>query len=203
MYARMNAVSLKLEFLGLTHRSARTLMLRRMAGTADITALRVLADVVEPVKDYNRWSDDKGPIDFHAPLTRMIDAVYPESEVARHFDDLVQTYIQSGYKDKGAEAQIRNWLILWRDNDAELFTLLAQHPFLLQEVAPLSQYLSGLGDAGLHALDSLDKGEATTEKWRTAERVVSTAAHGPYADVLLMVSVPVQQLVDASSAPHN
>src|SRR5580698_423113 len=58
MYARMNAVSLNLEFLGLTHRSARTLMLHRMAGTADISALRVLADVVEPVKDYNRWSDE-------------------------------------------------------------------------------------------------------------------------------------------------
>ena len=79
-----------------------------MAGTADITALRVLADVVEPVKDYNRWNDDKGPIDFHAPLTRMIDAVYPESDVARHFGDLVQTFVQSGYKDQAAEAQIRS-----------------------------------------------------------------------------------------------
>src|SRR6266852_2438389 len=93
MYARMNAVSLDLEFLGLTHRSARMHMLHRMAGTADITALRNLADVVEPVKDYNRWDDAKGPIDFHAPLTRMIDAVYPESDAARHFSDLVQTYV--------------------------------------------------------------------------------------------------------------
>jgi len=79
MYTRMNAVSLNLEFLGLTHRSARMHMLHRMSGTADITALRVLADVVEPVKDYNRWSDSKGPIDFHAPLSRMIDAAYPRA----------------------------------------------------------------------------------------------------------------------------
>ncbi len=57
-------------------------MLHRMAGDADITALRVLVDVVEPVKDYNRWDDAKGPIDFHAPLTRMIDAAYPESDTA-------------------------------------------------------------------------------------------------------------------------
>ena len=76
-----------------------------MAGSADITALRVLADVVEPVKDYNRWSDAKGPIDFHAPLTRMIDVVSPESDTARHFGDLVQTFVQSGYKDQAAEAQ--------------------------------------------------------------------------------------------------
>ena len=76
-------------------------------GTADISALRVLADVVEPVKDYNRWDDAKGPIDFHAPLTRMIDAVYPESDTARQFSDLVQTFVQSGYKDQATEAQIR------------------------------------------------------------------------------------------------
>src|SRR4029077_17092019 len=78
MYTRMNAVSLDFEFLGLTHRSARLHMLHRLGGTADIPALRNLADVVEPVKDYNRWDDAKGPIDFHAPLTRMIDAVSPE-----------------------------------------------------------------------------------------------------------------------------
>src|SRR4029077_1681762 len=48
MYARLNAMSLHLEWLGLTHRSAKIHMLHRMAGTADISALRVLADVVEP-----------------------------------------------------------------------------------------------------------------------------------------------------------
>lgn len=83
MYTRLNAVSLDLEWVGLKHRSARIQMLHRMAGTADITALRVLAEVVEPVKDYERWDDSKGPIDFHAPLTRLIDAVSPESDVAR------------------------------------------------------------------------------------------------------------------------
>src|SRR5579859_3896527 len=50
MYARMNAVSLDLEWLGLTHRTARQRMLERMAGSTDVSSLRVLADVVEPVK---------------------------------------------------------------------------------------------------------------------------------------------------------
>src|ERR1700728_5100814 len=56
MYKRMKAVSYELEWLGLTHNSVRTEMLERMAGNADRAALlRGLADVVEPVKDYNRW----------------------------------------------------------------------------------------------------------------------------------------------------
>ena len=202
MYARMNAISLDLEFLGLTHRSARQHMLHRMAGTADITALRNLADVVEPVKDYERWDDAKGPIDFHAPLTRMIDAVYPESDVARHFSDLVQTFIQSGYKDQTAEGQIRMWLALWRDNDAALHPLLAQS-FLLTEDVSLSQNLSALGAAGLQALDYLDKSQPAPDAWKTQQLAVLTQAKTRQADMLLMVVAPVQQLVEASAGPHN
>ncbi|PYX46464.1 MAG: beta-N-acetylhexosaminidase, partial [Acidobacteria bacterium] len=201
MYARMNAVSLDLEFLGLTHRSARMRMLHRMAGTADITALRVLADVVEPVKDYNRWDDAKGPIDFHAPLTRIIDAAYPESDIARHFGDLVQTYIKSGYKDQGAEAQIRMWLATWRDNDAKLHPLLEQS-FLLKEDELLSQELSALGAAGLQALDNLDKSQATPDSLKTQETALIEQSRKPIADVLLMIVAPVQQLVDASAGQH-
>ena len=204
MYTRMNAVSLDLEFLGLTHRSARLHMLHRMAGTADIAALRNLADVVEPVKDYNRWSDAKGPIDFHSPLTRMIDAVSPESEAARHFNDLVQTFVQSGYKDQAAETQIRMWLATWRDNDARLHPLLDQ-TYLLQEDVPLSQDLSALGAAGLQALDYLDKAQPAPDSWKTQQLALIDEAKKPMADMLLMVVPPVQQLVEASAgqAPHN
>lgn len=199
MYSRMNAVSLNLEFLGLTHRSARMHMLHRMAGDADIAALRVLADVVEPVKDYNRWSDSKGPMNFHAPLTRMIDAVYPESDVARNFGDLVQAFAKSGYKDQSAEAQIRFWLTLWRDNDAKLQPVLTQS-FLLQEDAPLSQELSALGAAGLQALDYLDKSQPAPDSWKTQQSALIEQSKKPQADLLLMVAAPVGQLVEASTA---
>lgn len=202
MYERMNAVSLDLEFLGLTHRSARLRMLHRMAGTADITALRNLADVIEPVKDYNRWDDAKGPIDFHAPLTRMIDAVYPESDVARHFGDLVQTFIRSGYKDQGTETQIRMWLTIWRNNDARLNPLLDQ-TYLLQEDKALSQNLSAVGAAGLQALDYLDKAQPAPDSWKAQQTAMLDQAKTRSADLLLMVAAPVQELIEASAAQHN
>jgi hexosaminidase len=204
MYRRMNAVGHDLEWLGLTHNSARTHMLQRMAGNGDIAALRVLADVVEPVKDYNRWDDAKGPIDFHASLSRMIDAVYPESDTARQFSDLVQAFAQSGYKDQAAEAQIRSWLITWRDNDARLHPLLAQS-FFLQEDAALSQNLSALGATGLQAVDYLDKGQTAPDTWKTQAMAAIDQAKTRQADMLLMVVAPVQQLVEASAgqAQHN
>ncbi len=162
----------------------------------------MLTDVVEPVKDYDRWSDAKGPIDFHAPLTRMIDAAYPESDIARHFSDLVNTFVQGGYKDQAAEAQIRTWLSTWRDNDAKLHPLLDQ-TFLLKEDAPLSQDLSALGDAGLQALDYLDKGQTAPDSWKTQQLALIDQAKKPMADMLLMVAAPIQQLVEASAAQHN
>jgi hexosaminidase len=202
MYARMTAISYDLEWLGLTHNSARKQMLQRMAGNSDITALQVLADVLEPVKDYNRWDDAKGPIDFHAPLTRMIDAVNPESDTARRFSDLVRAFAQSGYKDQATEARIRSYLTTWRDNDARLHPLLEQS-VLLREDVPLSQSLSALGAAGLQALDYLDKGQTGPDSWKAQHSAVIDQAKTRQADMWLMVVAPVQQLVEASSTQQN
>lgn len=198
MYARMRTVSLELEFLGLMHNAARERMLHRMAGDADTSTLRVLADVVEPVKDYNRWKDEQGPIDFHAPLTRMIDAAYPESDTAREFGALVQKYIKSGFKDQAAELQIRSWLTLWRDNDAKLHPLLTRS-FLLQKDIPLSQNLSMVAAAGLQALDYLEKSQPEPDLWKAQQIAVLELAKLPSDDVLLMIVAPVQQLVEANT----
>lgn len=198
MYTRLNAVSLDLEWLGLTHRSVRQRMLERMAGSTDISSLRILADAVEPVKDYNRWDDSKGPIDFHAPLNRLIDAAYPESETARTFADLVQQFAASNYKDEAAGAQIRTWLTLWRDNDAKLHPVLANSA-LLQEDIPISQNLATLGAAGLQALDYLSRSEPEPDLWKTAQLAAVAQAKKPVAGLLLQVTAPVEQLVQAAS----
>ena len=132
----------------------------------------------------------------------MIDAVYPESDTARHFGDLVQTFAQSGYKDQAAETEIRMWLATWRENDARLHPLLAQ-TFLLQEDVPLSQNLSALGAAGLQALDYLDKAQAAPDSWKTQQLAMIEQAKTRQADLLLMMVAPVQQLVEASAAQHN
>jgi len=198
MYARLDELNWRLDGLGLTQRSGKLRMLRRMAGPGDISALRTLADVVEPVKDYTRMENVKGPWDFRAPLNRLIDAVSPESDAARHFRDQVQAYIQSGCKDQAVEAQIRTLLTAWRDNDRKLRSLL-QQSFLLLEVAPLSEDLSALGAAGLEALDYLDKSEPSSESWRTERRTLIERSKTPKANLLLMVVRPVEQLIEASA----
>src|SRR5437016_2351318 len=54
MYTRLKKVSADLEWTGLTHRSNYRLALERLSGSHDPHALKVLADVLEPVKGYAR-----------------------------------------------------------------------------------------------------------------------------------------------------
>jgi hexosaminidase len=198
MYSRLDDLSWRLEWLGLTHRSHATTMLRRMAGVEDISALRTLADVVEPVKDYARFESIKGVWDFRAPLNRLIDEANPESEIGRRFHSLVQNYIQSGCKDRDAEIQIRALLTTWRDNDAKLRPLL-QESFLLRETEPLSDELSHLGAVGLAALDYLDKAELSPESWRMQQLAQADSANAPQANLLLVIVQPVRQLIEATA----
>jgi hexosaminidase len=149
MYERMAQLSERLEWLGLTHRTSLAPALDRMAGGGDVTALHTLADVVEPVKDYTRMDNMKGPLDFRAPLNRLIDTARPESDQARRFHDAVQAYVSSGYKDRAAAASIRAQLTAWRDNDPRLHPMLDKSS-LMAELAPLSADLSSLAP-GLEA----------------------------------------------------
>ena len=197
MYARIDKLSRRLEWLGLTHRSSMVLAFYRMAGTSDIAALRTLAEVVEPVKDYTRMNSLKTAWDFRGPLNRMVDIASPESDQARRFRDAVQIFIGSAYKDKAAEEEIRARLAAWRDNDARLHSLLDQS-FLLKELTPLSEDLSTLAATGLLALDYLDKSTPSPNSWREQQLALVELAKTPKADLLLMVVEPVQQLIEAS-----
>ena len=198
MYVRLQELSWRLEWLDLKHRSGEVPMLHRMAGTDDIQALRRFAEVVEPVKDYIRMDAVKGPWDFRAPLNHLVDAASPESEAARHFRNLVGAYIEGGHKDQATEAQIRNSLTIWRDNDAKLYPLLEQS-FLLRDIAPLSADLSALAAVGLEALDYLDKSQPSPQAWRTEQLALIERAKTPKADLLLMIVAPVQQLIAATA----
>ncbi len=197
MYARLDQVSWWLQWFGVKHLSAKNPMLQRMAGTYDFSSLRALADVVEPIKDYSRKESENPRYDFRAPRNRLVDAVTPESVTGRHFNNLVQQFLQSGFKDRAAEAKIRDYLNSWRDNDIKLHPLLEQSS-LLQEDAPLSENLSALASAGLQALYYIDQAAPSPENWRTQQLAFAKDAEKPIANLLLVVAGPVQQLIQAS-----
>jgi hexosaminidase len=196
MYQRLAVVSDWMDALGLTHNSSYAPMLRRIAGTNDIAALKVLADVLEPVKDYTREETAPAPATSASPLNRVVDAVRPESGTARQFADAVTELL--GAAKPGSEARVRNLLGRWRDNQVELQPQF-EKSLLLKEVAPISQNLSALGAAGLTALDYLDRGEPAPAAWVAAQLALVEQAGKPQAQLLLVVAPSVGKLIQASA----
>jgi hexosaminidase len=201
MYARMHAVSAELEWLGLTHRSYYLPMLHRIAGATsseEFGALKNLADVVEPVKDYTREQTAATEPTSALPLNRVVDAIPLESRAGREFGEMVDKFLAARCKDAGLGAQLRAQLVLWRNNDAKLQALI-QRSFLVKEVADASQELSAIAAAGLAALDALEKGGNTDEAWKAQQIMVLQQAQKPMGQLLLMPAVAIQKLMEAAA----
>jgi len=198
MYQRLETISHRLDFLGLTHNTGYTPMLRRIAGSDDISALKTLADVVEPVKDYTREETAPAEPTSLTPLNRVVDAAHPESDAARRFTEMVNAFV-AGKAKPGAETKIRASLTRWRDNQIDLQPL-ADKSFLVKEVLPLSQNLSALAVAGLAALDYLAHSERAPEQWKLQQLALVEQAKKQQAQLLLMIAPAVQKLIEASAA---
>jgi hexosaminidase len=183
MYRRLGALSRGLEWVGLTHRYSYAQMLERVAGSTAIEPLKVLADVLEPVKGYARGRARR--YTQQTPLNALVDATRPESEVGREF---------AGLADR---AQMRTWLALWRDNHARLAPAL-ERSFLLRDAAPLSQDLSALGAAGLEALDFLESGRRPSETWVKERLALVDRARQPRAELLITIVPAIRKLVEAA-----
>jgi hexosaminidase len=202
MYARLDFVSTRLEWLGLTHRTVSRHMLQRLAGSAssaEFAALRTLTDVVEPVKDYTRERTAPAEPTSATPMNRVVDAVPLESDAGRRFGELVDQFVASSCHDAAAEARLRAQLTVWRDNDAILQPL-AQRSFLVKEVAANSQDLSALGAAGLAALDAIAKGQPAPEAWKAQQLALLEQVKKPKAQLLMIPAPAVQKLIEAASA---
>ncbi len=184
MYRRMDYLSRNLEFLGITHRSSFEPMLQRLAGSGLSEPLRVLAEVVEPVKGYKRNSTHK--YTSFSPLNRLVDTARPESDRARQFAEL-----------KDAET-MRRWLTRWRDNDAALEPVIAQS-FLLTEIAPISQSLTKVSSIGLEALDYIAAKKAAPANWVAQQTAVLDDARKVRAELLLVIVDAVQKLVNTAA----
>jgi len=197
MYQRLQVISRWLDWFGLTHNSSYGPMLRRIAGSDDISALRTFTDVVEPVKDYTREEIAAVEATSSSPLNRVIDAARPESATARRFAELIDVLI-AGRADSAAKQEVRAWLTRWRDNQSTLQGLETQS-FLLKEIVPVSQDLSAVAASGLQALDYIDRGERAPDAWAQQQFALLQEAEKPKAQLLLMVAAPVQRIVEASS----
>ncbi|MEO6965730.1 MAG: family 20 glycosylhydrolase [Acidobacteriaceae bacterium] len=194
MYERLAVISQKLKAYGLNPQATTNVMLQRMSGNPDPVALKVLAAVVQPPPGYMRGRVQKN--NAFTPLNRLVDAVPPESKTAREFRDIAQQ-IAAGKATEQQWQQARQWLVLWRDNDAQLQPILS-HSALTETLSPLSHSLNQVAVIGLQALDDLKNHRTvpTEEQQRDLETLKS--AKQPQPVVLDMVAPSVELLVQAA-----
>lgn len=172
MYARLEQVSLNLDYLGLTHNSNLTPMLTRLAPGAD---LRTLIDVVEPVKGYKRGSSGT-KYTQQTPLTRLVDAARPDSDAARHFAAAIAAY---------------NWPLVTEKLSAWKAYRLPSAA-AVQEAAPVARNLNALGTIGLEVLAYKQSSSHPPAGWVTTKVTELTAFKKPYAELLL---IPVDAVI--------
>jgi len=208
MYRRLENVSFRLEELGLTHEKNYEMMLRRLANNNDITALRTLVDVIEPVKIYSRGR--QRDYTSSSPLTRAVDAARPDAKTAREFRKLADAYVSSGGKDAAAEKSMRTLLVRWKYNHEDLVEIIRRSPALL-EIKSLSEDLSTVAVIGLEALDYIKNGQRADAGWVSAKKDVLKRARVPRGQTELMIIPAIEALVDyagkrqpgASAAPAS
>lgn len=196
MYARMAVISDRLEFYGLTHQSFTRPMLQRMSGEADPKYLAVLASVVQPPVGYQR--EELKQYDWHSPLNHLVDAVPPESEAARKFNNDVAAIV-AGNASLEQWQQAKSWLTLWHDNDAKLEPSL-NYSDITAELVPVSQTLAQVSAIGLRALDDLQSHRAGDAAPTAADMQTLKAAEKPQAVLRDMIVSPVEALVKAAAA---
>ena len=167
MYARMEALSRSLEWVGVRHRANYEPMLERLGGGA---ALRVLADAseatgIEVRRDARKYTS-------LVNLNRFPDAVRPESELVRRMG------MAAGRLAPADVAELRGVLRQWAEN-------------------LLSKNLAAVGAAGLEALGYLESGKPVPEKWITDQRTQLDAMEKPSGETVLAAVRPVRRLLDA------
>ena len=186
MYERLGAVSRWLEWSGLEHRSASRRMLSRISGGAS-EPLWILADTSEALGIEGRRGTRR--YTSMTPLNRFVDAVPPESELARGLSSVV-----GQLPDAAAEAELRAAFTRWSDLETRL-QLGAENDSFLTELLPRAHDLSSLGSIGLRAVDFLMKGQAAPADWLQERNAELDRIEKPAAEVKLAGVRPVRLLL--------
>ena len=204
MYRRMETESVRLELLGLTHRTYQIRMVARMAGAdaspQETAALLTLVQALEFVKDYSREAMATQEPTSQTPLIRVADAVNPESETSRRFSVSVDQFLASSCKDAGKAAELRRQLTEWARND-EVVQAVAQRSYIVKDAAPASTALSQAAELGLSALDRIGQSLPLTDDLKKQQidalNAFENQAHK--SQLTLPARAAFQKLVEAAA----
>jgi len=183
MYRRLNITSRELEEVGLLHIRNQDMMIRRLTPSKNIESLKMLASVVEPLKEYTR-SKQGVAYSTDLPLTRLPDIAFPESDAAREFKMLCEQFVKK--RDNSVKDTIQKTLIAWRDNHNKLLEVAVGNPALKNWIT-MSVFLKSVATVGIESIDLLNHREDVADAWVTASNNTLREAATPIDESELMI----------------
>ncbi len=196
MYRRMFALNIQLDQQGLPNIAKYERALRRLTDGAPTVNLKILTDVLTPVRGYKKLMAImfKAPANAYqtTPLTSVSDIVFVDSETKREFRKLVKSFLES--HDKNAENSIRSYLIAWQQNDAQLEPMFTGNKRLI-EIQDHSRNLSAAAAIGLEVLDRIDKGAPADANWIQQKSNALDALGKAHAETEIAVIPEIGELV--------
>lgn len=187
MRQRLQAVTNRLEELGISHLKNKEMLLRNLSNYQDVTSLQTFSAICEPLKIYSR---NAGGTEYqmYSPLTLFADACTPDAEDALIFDQLVSDFVTN--KDSKKQETIVLFLEKWIANHKQLEVLSERAP-LVSTFLPLSQSLKDLSVQLLLKL----KGQQSVDSKNLNELLIKCNSK-EHADVELAVYASLKRLVE-------
>ena len=195
MYRRLERVSIQLEELGLQHERNGDVLLRRLVGERDLSTLKVLSGVVEPVKGYQRGGQQRWTT--LGPLTHLVDAVSVDNPRGREVRTLIDRLLNDAPRFGAGRDRLRALFTEWRDARPPLLALIDRAP-ALREVEPLVGDLADLGAVGLSALEALALNATPLPEWRDTHVVTLDRAARPKAALEFPMAPLMRELMFAA-----
>jgi hexosaminidase len=193
MFSRLDVISRDLEEAGLTHVKNREMLLRRLAGSSDAQPLRLLVDMLEPVKGYERHNFGR-IYTFFSPLNRLVDAAIVDPAPAREFEKLLTIFLKN--RDVNTFQTIIATFATWEENHERLLALIRSSP-VVGEIVLLSKDLAFLGNIGKEAAVYIFNKRKAADAWIEDAKQAVVAAAKPKAELELRPAKAVLQLLDA------
>lgn len=192
MYRRLEIIKIQLEELGLTHNRNQKVLLRRLVGGRDISALQTLVDVIEPVKLYQRYQQRKQTM--LDPLTGLIDAALPDARGAREFNKMVDEFMDNRNNTKNY-LELENNFSKWKKDGSELNLMTEKTPALF-EAKQLAKDLQVLGEMGSDILSIYKKDIKLSSQWREEKLQKLDEIKKPKAALEFTVIEAMKKLVE-------
>jgi hexosaminidase len=194
MYRRLDAQSLRLEALRLTHISQEAVSLRQLANTREIESLHILASVLEPVTFHDR-AHLQHPNQL-TPLNQLVDAIPADPPSRHNLEMVVRAYLHDSATRLQEESELSTNFKAWIAAEPAILRLTAASPTIAQAQLR-AQQLSALGTVGMEAISYLSSQLPAAAGWKAQQLAILDDAEKPQALVRFTVIKPLRDLVSA------